>query len=185
MIIPHKFKPEFCTSKDKYRPALSHCWLKGNVLLATDGRRIVSIPITREEGDVDGYIPNNVLQAARAGAPRRKSRRSASDIAISAKAETFTFLSVLGPIDPKRPQVKDVGAFPSTEAVIKDSPVIHPNSFTFNVRLLVGLADAMGAETVTISNENDTGPITVQASSDADGRPISGAFGVLMPVREA
>ena len=73
--------------------------------------------------------------------------------------------------------------YPETSAIAGDKPVRHPNSFTFNVRLLVAMAEAFGAETVTMSNATAEGPITVEPATDTNGLEINdGSFGVLMPV---
>ena len=94
MIIASKFKPELCASKDSMRYTLCDCYLSGTFLIATDGRRIVQIPVTREEGDVDGYIPQAVLQAARTQAnKKRKKKFHPSDMTIAAKEKTLGFNS--------------------------------------------------------------------------------------------
>ena len=57
MRIKTKFNPEMIASRDKTRAALQSSQLKTyngkDVVVATDGRRLIVVPVERSEGEMD------------------------------------------------------------------------------------------------------------------------------------
>lgn len=167
MRIAKKLRPELITSRDKTRECLTRAELtdhKGSaVLVATDGRRLLVVPVDKEEGDTDGPIPTEALKFSRS--------------AIRDKKTTEVQFSVNGGIKfsngwtmPRPEQLR----FPTWQQVI---PEKGKHSISFRAKFLMELATAMGCEDVTISFDGPNTPIYVEPSEGANGR-----FAVLMPI---
>lgn len=183
MKIQTKHRPELCASTDSTRPALLSVFLKGNVLQATDGRRIVQIPIDREEGDVDGPIPVDVIKEARAVANKRasKNKRAPKEYSILSNGKTLKFESRFGILEIENLAVR-LGNPPNTDAVIKPTAARKLHVTAFQPLLLLGVCEAMGCRSVTISFDDEASPILVEPNTE-NGCPSGPMYGVVMPVR--
>lgn len=177
MKIPSKYKPELCASRDTTRPQINGCQLIGNRIVATDGRRLVSIPVEIEEGDTDGKIPVNVLAAARSQAKRNKRKGDSGDASISANSK-LKFQSEFGVIEVERESVN----YPSIATVIPKQYGAH--SISLNVELLYGVAKALGSDNLTIAFDGRDLPLIITGEQgEANAKFTQKAFAILMPVR--
>lgn len=177
MKIPSNYKPELCASRDETRPAINGCQLIGNRIVATDGRRLVSIPVETEDGDTDGKIPVNVLVSARAQAKRNKRRGDSGDASISANGK-LKFKSEFGLIEVDRESVN----YPNITQVIPKTYGAH--SISLNVELLYGVAKALGSDNITIAFDGRDLPLIVTGENgNASAKFTESAFAILMPVR--
>jgi hypothetical protein len=150
MRMKTMFKPENVTNPS--RPAISEPYLQGDRLVATDGRAIVAVPVEREEGDADGYIPATALAIA------RKWGRKLGATSLKAEADKLT--TPEGATFP-RPAL---GTFPQWEQVLpaKDRREIR---ISFDAALLLALAEAIGT-----TGGNGQKIVTLGLAVDADGK---------------
>ena len=65
MKISKNCKIELVASKDSTRLALINPYLQGSKLIASDGHRLVAIPVEREEGDSDGPMDCSAFKLSR------------------------------------------------------------------------------------------------------------------------
>ena len=133
MRFDAKYKPEMVASADKDRHAITTPVLEGKNIVATDGRRLIAVPIERDDGDVDGPIPGAVLEAA------RKAGKALGCHAVLAREKELEV--VLGGGKFPRPERTQ---FPDWTQLVpgKDRPEIV---LSIDPELLCGLARAMGA----------------------------------------
>jgi hypothetical protein len=163
---------EEVASKDKTRKVLNHVFLRGDKLLATDGRALVEFPVELEQGDVDGYVTADALKAARkAGA----SIHANGSLSLS-NGQAFP-----------RPSVEEVGTYPNCVQVVQNAdskPVTL--SIAFDVGLLKNLADAFGTEAVKLELCDTDSVIRVYpVATRGCAVPNEKARGILMPIRTA
>jgi hypothetical protein len=163
---------EKVASKDKTRKVLNHVFLRGDKLLATDGRSLIEFPVTLEEGDVEGYVTPDALKAARKGGA---SIHANGSLALS-NGQVFP-----------RPLVSDLGSYPNCAQVMEnaDSKPITL-SIAFDVGLLKNLADAFGTEAVKLDLCDEESVIRVYpVATRGCAVPNEKARGILMPIRTA
>lgn len=169
MKIEKKYKPELICSKDATRPSIQETYAtkhKGKpVLVATDGRRLLAVPIEVDNEKEYGYIPKAALKFAKASLLERRS----TFIQFSANGK-ITFSN--GWTMPRDNQQ----VFPKWETVI---PKEAPETIAINAKLLYELAQSMGCETVALHIGEKNEGIIVKPTENNE------AFGVLMPVRHA
>ena len=67
MKIHKSLRPELAVSKDQSRYVLTEPWLdaENKVIVATDGRHMVVVPVEIEEGDTSGHVSAEALAGAR------------------------------------------------------------------------------------------------------------------------
>lgn len=178
MKIDNALKPELVCSKDATRPILQQAYLKGDRLVATNGRSLAVIPVEREDGDTDGFISPAALKAARKLAKRRD--------AVSIKANGCLALA-----DGTQLPRTEPGQFPNYEQVIPKTPEeSHKITLALDAKMLLDLAQALGSDKVKlcITGGDTVQPILVSPLEQnrfgaALGKAKEGAFGVLMPIR--
>lgn len=188
-------KPELCVSDDKNRYAIALPYLRGSQLLATDGKKLVIIPIELSDGDTDGYISSEALKLS------RKSKRSPSEVFCAEKA--------LIPSIPDAPTLvrpnQSNSTYPTVSAV---DPTVNGEQYkayrptvAINARFLWELAQAMGTENVvlelaydapdpesgTLSKVDHKKPLIIRpgliGQLDTFRGPVGApkAYGILMP----
>ena len=171
MIFPKTMIENCAAIKDYSRPYLQNPYLdvEGKQLIATDGHKLVFVPVVPEDGDVSGYVTGKALAAA-----RKLAKRTEPSIRCNGALE-LTDGTVL-----PRPENQ---AFPvdGVKRVIPDTKGCKIVSF--NAQLLLDIAKAIGEGKDTIATvvilhlpEDNTRAIKVTKSGTE-------AFGVLMPVR--
>lgn len=166
MKFPKSCKIELVATKDSSYVALLHPYLIGSQLTATDGRRLVVIPVEREEGDTDGRI-----SAAALAASRKLANRATGEACIKANSvQSLTDGSTL-----PRPTKEECGQFPNWEQVIPHEE--HPHFITLNAKFLWECVQAIGAEHITLSIKDEVSPCIITSPD------LPGAKAVLMPIR--
>ena len=168
MKIKKECKIELVASKDSTRFALNNPYLQGSNLIATDGHRLVAIPVEREDGDSDGPIDCSAFKL---------SRKTSSEFSKISANGCLKVQTKDGEITMQR-NFKEIN-FPNWQKVL-------PNSdrggikIAFNAEYLYQMAEALGTKTVTIEILDSNSPIIVKGSNE---NYIEGSIGVLMPVR--
>lgn len=170
MKMPIKYRPELCCSNDPTQQILHNVMLKDDLIIATDGRRYIQIPVALEEGDVDGVIPSAVIAEARTQA------EGSNELSVMSNGK-LKFTSKFGPIEIENPASK-VGKYPNTGQVTTRASNRKRHYIALNARLLMGIAEAIGSEEVTISFDNERSAITVEPKDSKK----SVVHGILMPV---
>ena len=166
MKIHKDCKIELCASKDPTREAINQAYLDGDTLVATDGRRLVTLPANRDEADKDGYISPDALKQARKGKG-----------VFPIDASQAGFLTVAAIRMPRQESY----TFPNwRQFVPKDEA---PVAIGLNAKWLWEMAQAMGVEFVKLGIRGDTNPISVSPCGALI--PVPEARGVLMSVRIA
>lgn len=167
MRIQKKYRPELIASKDGLRPAIQEPWISNHkgkdVLVATNGRGLVVVPVELEEGE-EGQVPQKALKFARANVLDRKS--TSVSFALNGSVQFENGWSM-----PRGPKQTD---FPNwTTAIPEEAPI----SVSINVKQLFELAQAMGCEIVSLHIKSPSDAVIVKPTDR------NGAFGVLMPYR--
>jgi DNA polymerase III sliding clamp (beta) subunit (PCNA family) len=169
MKFDAKYKPELCASKDYTRPMLAHVELdvEHKRMLATDGHRLVVVPVTIEDHDASGPISKEALVAS-----RKATKNTNGDAWIKANGSLAVYGATLD-----RPAARQ---FPPVEQVI---PKDRKATISFSAKYLKEIADALGSKdgVVTLGIDGDDEPIMVWEGKGkgSDGDP----FAVLMPCR--
>lgn len=167
MKIKTKYKPELICSKDHCRPSIHepHIGVVRNqtTLSATDGRRLVVVPVEADESEY-GYMPKEALQLA-----RQKREDKKQDVISLGVNGCITLANGWTLPRPKQSQLK----YPNVDMVIPEKTAVK---ISFSAKYLHELAQAMGVDVVSLSFDSDTSPILVTAQNEP-------AYGVLMPVR--
>jgi hypothetical protein len=162
----HKSQKIELIAADTIRPAIAHPFLEGDKLIATDGRRLVVLPVEREEGDSDGRVTEAALKAA------RKLTRKNESAQIKANGSfVFTAGSTL-----PRPNEDECGRFPNWRQLIPAEGQ-HPHFVTVNAKFLWEIAQALGADSIKIAIKDELSPVLVTSAQ------APGAIAVLAPVR--
>ena len=170
MKIKKECKIELVASKDSTRLALNNPYLQGSNLIATDGHRLVAIPVELEEGDSDGPIDCSAFKLARKTSSSEKFSKINANGSLKVQTKD-------GEIIMQR-SFKDIN-FPAWQKVL-------PNSdrggikIAFNAEYLYEMAEALGTKTVTLEILDSNSPIIVKGSNE---NYIEGSVGVLMPVK--
>jgi hypothetical protein len=169
------YKPEACATKDKDRTNLRDPYLdvEAEKIVATDGHRMVAIPVEVEHGDVSGYIARDFLKLGRKKSPKGE------PVHIENR-------SVLRPFDIEWPPDQDhVGdTFPDWRKVVPAWNEKSPGAVTIglNAHLLKGISDALGGDGIValtfMLEQRDSAPFLVRALG---GDPEE--IGLLMPCR--
>lgn len=172
VIIPTRYSPEAACSKDETRPALHHpylSWADGVMrLVATNGRILVSVPVTATKED-EGYICNRTLSLAKQFRPNRN-----GDTQMDLDVDYVTL-----PNGWKLPRPKDMN-FPNWQQVVPSGPWKY--RVCFKASYLKAISKGIGSDDVTLefNDPSNHEPIMVRSADKSDG-----AYGVLMPIRTA
>lgn len=168
MKIRKDCKIELIASNNRTRLCLAQPYLEGDSLVATNGRCLVMLPVVREDGDEDGRISAQALAAA------RKLVKHSGEISIHANGAQVLADGTSLP----RATLESHGKFPNWKQVVpKLTEISHPHRITLNAKYLYEIAQAMGAEAITLSIQDENSAAVITSSANP------GAIGVLMPVR--
>ncbi len=165
MKLPKTQKIELIAA-DSIRPAIAHPFLEGDKLIATDGRRLVVLPVEREEGDADGRVTEAALKAA-----RRIARKNEPAQIKAGGCFAFADGSTL-----PRPSEEDFGRFPNYKQVMPAEGQ-HPHFVTVNAKFIWEISQALGADSIKIAIKDEVSPVLVTSQQ------APGAIAVLMPIR--
>lgn len=168
MRVKTKYKLELICSRDNLRPAIENLSLrevKGKPsLCATDGRKLVVIPVVESDPSEYGNVPKEALTIARR--KRQDKRSDTVKLVLNGKVEFENGWTM--------PRDQEL-TFPNVESVIPGAR--SETQISFSAKYLYEIAQSMGVDTVTLNlSSNNTDPIRVTA-------PGEEAFAVLMPLR--
>jgi hypothetical protein len=190
MKLPHNTNPALVASKDPVRHILHNCHLRGNLLLATDGRRALAIKIEREEDD--DPRPEVTLRVAaikEAIKQRPGGRKNFTNLHLRGRIQIgATSVTVPRNVD-ETIEFKDGasaseagGRYPNVAKVLPDIS-LYTGRLNFNAELLAGLAAAMGADQITLHYQpQDPGACLLVTASTENGAAEK-CIGMLMPTR--
>ena len=170
MKIKKECKIELVASKDSTRLALNNPYLQGSKLIATDGHRLVAIPVEREDGDSDGPIDCSAFKLSRKTLSGEKFSKINANGCLKVQTKD-------GEITMQR-SFKEIN-FPNWQKVIPNDDK-ERIKIAFNAEYLYQMAEALGTKTVTIEILDANSAIIVKGSNE---NYIEGSIGVLMPVR--
>ena len=171
MKIKKECKIELIASRDETRHVLCNPYLQGSKLIATDGQRLVAIPVELEEGDSDGPIDCSAFKLSRKTSSGEKLSKISANGCL--KVETKD-----GEITMPRKNL-DGYSFPQWQKVLPN-PDRGGIKIGLNAKFLYEIAQALGSDRVVIEILDATSPIIVKGSHE---NYIEGSIGVLMPVR--
>lgn len=185
MKFRKSFKPELFTYKDGDRPHLEHLHLdvEGKRLVATDGHRMVVVPVEIEPGDKSGPIPTRVLAAA-----RHHELKQCETARVGAKRlhALGTGMDAKGPVF-ERPVLAEPG-YPPYAKVVSDSlqPTGKTVTFGVNPQYLLDCAKALGCQhvqvTVTLPTAETKGKVMWALKVMATGEDETKGVCFVMPV---
>jgi hypothetical protein len=159
-----KASPDRCSIEHPYLDATDR---ENPVVVSTNGRMLVRVPVEIEEGDVSGPITESALKAAR----KLGNKRDEAHIHANGSLALDDGSSL------PRPVLGEGVNFPNWKQVI---PEEGTKVIAFNAQFLLDIAKAIsgnGETVVTIRFQDELSLIRVTTSSNP------GALGVLMPVR--
>lgn len=189
MIVPYSCKIEGVCSEDETRPNLQTINLeisegRTGCLIATDGRRMVVLPVEVDTKDVPGMIPKKAFDLERQTATEppyygedgdpvscnRPLHLSAGDNDVGLTGEILVKRSC---------RTDKYMKFPDWKSRV-DQATSAPKVFSIclNAELLFGIQEALGSSAIKIEFQGPEMPMLV---TSFDG--IKGALGILMPVR--
>ena len=171
MKIKKECKIELIASRDETRHVLCNPYLQGSKLIATDGQRLVAIPVELEEGDSDGPIDCSAFKLSRKTSSGEKFSKISANGCL--KVETKD-----GEITMPRKNLEGY-SFPQWQKVLPN-PDRGGIKIGLNAKFLYEIAQALGGDRVVIEILDATSPIVVKGSNE---NYIEGSIGVLMPVR--
>jgi len=169
MKLKAKYRPELICSKDYTRAAIMEPNV-GNIrgktsMVATDGRRLLVIPVEAEEKEF-GRISKDAIRMARL--TRQDKKQDTLNLVVNGRIELPNGWSF------PRPDQKEFN-YPNVENVIPNK-TSQPHRVCFDAKMLWELAQSMGTRAVVLSFQDHQSAITVTALGDD-------AYGVLMPMR--
>ena len=171
MKIKKECKIELIASRDETRHVLCNPYLQGSKLIATDGQRLVAIPVELEEGDSDGPIDCSAFKLSRKTSSGEKLSKISANGCLKVQTKD-------GEITMPRKDFNGY-SFPQWQKVLPN-PDRGGIKIGLNAKFLYEIAQALGGDRVVIEILNATSPIVVKGSGD---HYIEGSIGVLMPVR--
>jgi DNA polymerase III sliding clamp (beta) subunit (PCNA family) len=170
MKLKAKYRPELICSKDATRFVLTEPHvkvIKGKPsLCATDGRRLLVIPIEAEKSEF-GTLPKDAIRLARS--TRQDKRQDNLHLNLNGCITLPNGWTL------PRPKQEDFSNFPNVEQVIPN-PDKQTCVVSFDAKLLYELSQAMGVRQVVLKFQDKGSAITVTS-------PREEAYGVLMPMR--
>lgn len=169
MKFKTKYKPELICSKDASRRGITEPnvgKVKGKTCLtATDGRKLVVIPVEANESEF-GIIPKDAIVLA------RQKRESKKQDTVSVQVNGCIQLANGWTLP--RPNQADFN-YPNVEQVIPERRSTD-HKISFNAKFLYQLAMSMGADVVMLQFQDSMAPIVITTPGDE-------AYAVLMPCR--
>jgi DNA polymerase III sliding clamp (beta) subunit (PCNA family) len=178
MKLPKTVKIEAVCSNDETRCVLMHPYLDikdgAARIVATNGRALVAVPVTVEDGEESGWVSIPALTAARKAAPKRGEEKDMARVHCNGTCQTTT-------ADFPRPfKGKDGYWFPNYRQAIPDAEHQGGMKLAFNAQLLADIVKAAGGTGIVrlFQPEDPEAPITI----GIDGAP-EGTIAVLMPCR--
>jgi hypothetical protein len=170
--IATRYRPEACVHKDieeRFNLVDPYLDVAAGVVVATDGHRLVAVPVETDPNDVSGYVSRELFKIA-----RRKVKLGPA--AIEDRAEIMT-TGIVWPTEQAR-------EFPEWRKVVPRWDERTPGTVTIalNATLLKGLADALGGDGIVALtmklDESESAPFLVRALGGERGE-----LGLLMPCR--
>ena len=171
MKIKKECKIELIASRDETRHVLCNPYLQGSKLIATDGQRLVAIPVELEEGDSDGPIDCSAFKLSRKTSSGEKLSKISANGCLKVQTKD-------GEITMPRKNLNGY-SFPQWQKVLPN-PDRGGIKIGLNAKFLYEIAQALGGDRVVIEILNATSPIVVKGSHE---NYIEESIGVLMPVR--
>ena len=174
MKISKNCKIELVASKDATRFALVNPYLDGNQLVATDGKRLVAIPVELDEHDTNGPVECEVLKQS------RKTAKKVDKISIQANG-CYKVATDLGEVTMPRKQL--FSNFPNWKQILPKYENDQIVEICFDAKYLYEVSQAIGAKGNHVKLrfvKNNLGPIQVIGSGSPDG-----TIAVLMPVKDS
>ena len=171
MKIKKECKIELIASRDETRHVLCNPYLQGSNLIATDGQRLVAIPVELEEGDSDGPIDCSAFKLSRKTSSGEKLSKISANGCLKVHTKD-------GEITMPRKNLEGY-SFPQWQKVLPN-PDRGGIKIGLNAKFLYEIAQALGGDRVVIEILDATSPIIVKGSHE---NYIEGSIGVLMPVR--
>jgi len=171
MKIKKECKIELIASRDETRHVLCNPYLQGSKLIATDGQRLVAIPVELEEGDSDGPIDCSAFKLSRKTSSGEKLSKISANGCLKVQTKD-------GEITMPRKDFNGY-SFPQWQKVLPN-PDRGGIKIGLNAKFLYEIAQALGGDRVVIEILDATSPIVVKGSNE---NYIEGSIGVLMPVR--
>jgi DNA polymerase III sliding clamp (beta) subunit (PCNA family) len=171
-----------CASTDTRRPPLQHILLSasgegyvdGPALIATDGVRMVAVPVRLQDGEKiegDTLIPAAALRALK---PLPRNRDARLDVNGAVEAQ------VVGAV--ARFTIPDDGPYPAVSQVAQKGDAVV--TIALNAAFLYEMARAMGTDTVRLEIVKPDTAVRVYPNSGANSQDMErGACGLLMPLR--
>lgn len=182
-----KHKPELFASKDETRPHLTQCHLdvEAAKLVATDGHRLIVLPVEVDEHDHTGWVSAEALEAAR----KAERKRRGTHATIAANGALATGADGTGPTFPRRTQ-EEAGPFPPYQHVVGVPTTRYVVDFAVNASYLAEAAKAMGSDSLRIRlfvdeprDTTDPTLTTLNPIHVTNEHTAPGALCVVMPMR--
>lgn len=199
MKLPSKAKLAPLTSRDESRPILHAFYLRvqesdgeqRGYLEATDSYKLARIPVELDEGDTEGFVTREAIEAARK--MKYDHVFCNGSLGVGNAIEPFVHFP--------RPEL---GTFPDTDKLLELEPATIDGArfvFGINPRLLLELAEGMACETVELEFSctktykrgadptsspapSPLRPLMVRPLGRKRGADIAGdTVGLIMPVR--
>ena len=181
MKFDRNFKPELIVSKDPFRGALNFVELDKaeNRLCATDGHRLVAVPVQVDEHDTSGPVDSKMLGEA------RKLAKSAKE--DHAEIQCDGALKLTNGATAPRPDRAGMN-FPAWRQIM--SGVATKSLIAFNAKYLKELAEAIGQEDYVVAlafdPEDPQVPIRVYGTTGFRGNVLAmsddkAPIAILMP----
>ena len=147
----------------------AHLDVAGSRLVATDGHKLVCIPVTIEDGDTSGPVTAEAIKAAIKAAGRN---------GYAAIACNSSLAVANGPSFP-RPDPDDIGKFPDHEQIM---PKAGTAQIGINAEYLAAIQKAAGAKGIGLQFAlNDDG--TIDRNSAVRVHVGADVIAVVMPMR--
>lgn len=169
MKFKSKYRPELICSKDRTRKAITEPnvgIVKGKTCLtATDGKRLLVIPVEAEESEF-GIISKDALILAR---QKREDRKQ--DVVSVGVNGCITLANGWTLPRPNQSEFK----YPNVEQVIPERKSTD-QKVSFNAKFLYEISQALGVDQVVLQFQDQMSPIIVSS-------PNEEGYAVLMPCR--
>jgi len=182
MKIHKSAQPELVAASPKAkRPAIQEPYLEiqegVGTLVATDGRMLVALPVTLDEGDVAGYVSGEALKMARKGvSPLRLDLSSETIVNLPSGAT----LPRKGQAEGEPPAHRNVYPGRSEPSGVPAIPGHYRKVAALNAEFLAKLVRAMGASECEIwAHPESLGAYVINPRTPE----VAGARGLLAPVQ--
>lgn len=123
MQIARECQIEAAASKDDTRFNLTHLYLDGSTLVATDGHMLAAVPVALDDHDATGYVTREALTTA-----RKVWKRGPTFLLVNGSQ------AIPGGATYPRPNMADVGAFPDWRQIVPKMPAGAPKGEMARIR---------------------------------------------------